>query len=63
VHLALHLPTSEKVAVKIIDKSRMRPKDVLRVQSEIQVLKQLCHRNVLTLYEIIETEKSLLLVT
>lgn len=63
MHLALHLPTSEKVAIKIIDKAKMRPKDVQRVQHEIQVLKHIRHRHVITLYEIIETEKSLLLVT
>jgi serine/threonine protein kinase len=63
VHLALHLPTSEKVAVKIIDKCRMRAKDVQRVVREIEVLKRIRHRHVVTLYEIIETEKSLLLVT
>lgn len=34
VHLALHLPTSEKVAVKIIDKKNMnRAKDVMRVKN------------------------------
>lgn len=61
--MALHLPTSEKVAIKIIDKSKMRPKDVQRVLKEIEVLKRIRHRHVVTLYEIMETEKSLLLVT
>jgi hypothetical protein len=29
----MHIPTSEKVAVKIIEKAKMRPKDVIRVKS------------------------------
>lgn len=33
VHLAMHLPTNEKVAIKLIDKKSMRPKDVLRVKN------------------------------
>lgn len=51
----MHLPTGEKVAVKIIDKCKMRPKDIARVQGEISVLKRVRHRHVVTLYEIIET--------
>lgn len=41
----------------------MRPKDFDRVQAEIAVLKRVRHRHILSLYEIIETQKSLLLVT
>jgi serine/threonine protein kinase len=61
--LAMHLPTNEKVAVKLIEKKSMRPKDVVRVKSEIAILSSIRHRNILQLYEIIETEKSLLLIT
>lgn len=53
--MAMHIPTSEKVAIKIIDKSKMRPKDVQRVKSEIQILKTVRHRHIVDLYEIIET--------
>lgn len=41
----------------------MRAKDFDRVQAEIAVLKRVRHRHILSLYEIIETQKSLLLVT
>lgn len=51
------------MAVKIIDKLKMRDKDKSRVQAEIAVLKRVRHRHLVSLYEIIETEKSLLLVT
>jgi len=32
VHLAMHIPTGEKVAIKIINKSKMRDKDIERVK-------------------------------
>ena len=63
VHLALHLPTIEKVAIKLIDKKSMRAKDISRVKNEIALLKSVRHRNLVQLYEVIETEKSVLLVT
>ena len=41
----------------------MRHKDMLRVKNEIHILSTIRHRNIMHLYEIIETEKTLLLVT
>lgn len=35
VHLGIHILTGEKVAVKIIEKAKIQPKDVQRVKSEI----------------------------
>lgn len=49
----MHLPTSEKVAVKLIDKRIMRGKDILRVKNEIALLSAVRHRNIVHLYEII----------
>jgi serine/threonine protein kinase len=49
----MHLPTNEKVAIKLIDKKSMRPKDVLRVKNEIAILSEIRHRNIMHLYEII----------
>lgn len=59
----MHIPTNERVAVKLIDKKTMRPKDMERVKNEIAILMSIRHRNIMHLYEIIETEKTLLLVT
>lgn len=63
MHLGLHLPTRERVAIKIVEKSRLKPKDIQRVRSETSILSGSRHRNILQLLEIIETEKSILLVT
>jgi serine/threonine protein kinase len=49
----MHLPTSEKVAVKLIDKKNMRFRDIIRVKNEIEILKTVKHRNIMHLYEII----------
>ena len=63
VKLAVHLPTGERVAVKILEKSRIKEQaDVRRVNREIKILKKLHHPNVVQIYEIIETEKDLYLV-
>lgn len=52
-----------QVAVKVLEKSRIKDKkDVERISREIKILKQLHHPNVVQIYEIIETEKDLYLV-
>jgi len=57
----------EKVAVKILEKAMILENDdeddFIRVQQEISILKKLKHINVVQLYEIINTEKNLYLVT
>ena len=52
-----------QVAVKVLEKSRIKDKkDVERISREIKILKQLHHPNVVQIYEIIETENDLYLV-
>ena len=54
VKLGVHGPTGEKVAVKVLEKSRIADvSDVERVTREIQILKLIRHPNVVQLYEII----------
>ncbi|CAK56282.1 unnamed protein product (macronuclear) [Paramecium tetraurelia] len=63
VKLATHILTGEKVAIKILEKSKIvDASDVERVTREIQILKQVRHPNLVQLYEIIETPKQLFLV-
>lgn len=60
---AVHIPTNEPVAIKILDKSRIiDTADVERVSREIHILKLVRHPNIIQLYELIETPKYLLLV-
>lgn len=55
VKLATHTLTGAKVAVKIMDKTKLG-KDLPRVKLEISALKSLSHPNICKLYQVIETE-------
>jgi 5'-AMP-activated protein kinase catalytic alpha subunit len=57
VKLAIHLPTQEYVAIKILEKSRINDKEELeRVEKEIKYLKILNHPNIIQIYEVISNE-------
>ena len=57
--------TNDKVAIKIINKSSFlqSPDDLILIHNEIEVLKILKHRNILTLYEIYESSQYIFLIT
>lgn len=58
VRLGVHSLTGEKVAVKILEKEKIKElADVERVTREIFILKIVRHPNIIQLYEIIETPK------
>eukprot|EP00746_Dinoflagellata_sp_MGD_P080698 gnl/MRDRNA2_/MRDRNA2_32185_c0_seq2.p1 gnl/MRDRNA2_/MRDRNA2_32185_c0~~gnl/MRDRNA2_/MRDRNA2_32185_c0_seq2.p1 ORF type:complete len:591 (+),score=98.53 gnl/MRDRNA2_/MRDRNA2_32185_c0_seq2:97-1869(+) len=67
VKACVHITTGEKRAVKIIDKQkffqfRQKRDSQLNVFSEIQILKQLDHRNIVKCYSSWETESQIHLV-
>jgi 5'-AMP-activated protein kinase catalytic alpha subunit len=64
VHKALHVATSLSVAVKVIDKTRMRdPKDRDRVDREMRVMRQLSgHIGIAQLLECAETPQYLYII-
>jgi len=63
VKLGTHILTGEKVAIKVLEKSKIKEKkDVDRISREIKILKKVHHPNVVQLYEIIETDDDLYLV-
>jgi 5'-AMP-activated protein kinase catalytic alpha subunit len=54
VKLGTHKLTTEKVAVKILEKDRIKDvSDVERVAREIHILKLIRHPNIIQLYEVI----------
>jgi 5'-AMP-activated protein kinase catalytic alpha subunit len=58
VKLAIHIPTNEKVAIKILEKSRIEDNEDLEcINREITFLKTLNHINIISLYEIIENSE------
>ena len=63
VKLGCHILTGEKVAVKILEKEKIKDSgDVERVSREIKILKLVRHPNIIQLYEIIETPKQFYLI-
>ena len=56
VRIGTHTITGEKVAIKILEKDRIKDKsDVERVTREINILKKVRHPNVIQLYEVGES--------
>jgi len=56
VKLGMHMPTKEKVAIKILEKCRIVDvSDVERVSREIHILKLIRHPTIIQLYEVIFT--------
>ena len=56
VRLGTHLITGEKVAIKILEKDKIKDQsDVERVTREIHILKIVRHPNVIQLYEVSTT--------
>ncbi|XP_059164644.1 serine/threonine-protein kinase MARK2-like [Physella acuta] len=61
----LHLTTGEKVAIKVIDKKRAKTDNYVRknLRREGKLLQLIRHPNVVSLYEVMETDNSYYLVT
>ncbi|XP_036961748.1 serine/threonine-protein kinase MARK1 isoform X4 [Acanthopagrus latus] len=62
VKLARHTLTGREVAIKIIDKTQLNPTSLQKLFREVSVMKILNHPNIVKLFEVIETDKTLYLV-
>ena len=63
VRLATHIITGEKVAVKILYREKIKEKsDKRRLEREIKILKILRHKNIVQLYNVIQTPSTIYLV-
>ena len=59
VKLGIYIPTNEKVAIKILEKNRIREKDdEIRVQREFEMLTKFNHINLILVAEIFESNES-----
>nr|XP_034827745.1 serine/threonine-protein kinase par-1-like [Maniola hyperantus] len=63
VKLATHVITKSKVAIKIIDKSRLDEDNLKKTFREIAIMKRLRHPHVVRLYQVMESSHTLYLVT
>ena len=60
----IHIPTGEKVAIKILPKNQIKEKnDRIRIEKEISLQKKLHHQNIIQQYSILDTEKSIYIIT
>ncbi|XP_073454160.1 MAP/microtubule affinity-regulating kinase 4 isoform X3 [Aquarana catesbeiana] len=62
VKLARHVLTGREVAIKIIDKTQLNPSSLQKLFREVRIMKGLNHPNIVKLFEVIETEKTLYLI-
>ncbi|VDD88981.1 unnamed protein product, partial [Enterobius vermicularis] len=62
VKLASHVFTGEKVAVKVIDKSKFDEKIASHFMQEVRCMKLVQHPNIVRLYEVIDTQTKLFLI-
>ncbi|XP_029111440.1 MAP/microtubule affinity-regulating kinase 4 isoform X2 [Scleropages formosus] len=62
VKLARHILTGREVAIKIIDKTQLNPTSLQKLFREVRIMKGLKHPNIVQLFEVIETEKTLYLI-
>ncbi|XP_063172665.1 serine/threonine-protein kinase MARK2 isoform X8 [Candoia aspera] len=62
VKLARHVLTGKEVAVKIIDKTQLNSSSLQKLFREVRIMKVLNHPNIVKLFEVIETDKTLYLI-
>lgn len=63
VKLAVHSSSGQKVAVKILEKSRFKEQaDARRVNREIKILKKVRHSNVIQLFEVMDISSVIYLI-
>lgn len=64
VYLGKHIETNEQVAIKVIDKRIFsNAYNVKNIQSEIDIMKKVCHENIVQLYDIYQTTNNMYIVT
>lgn len=62
VKLALHLPTGREVAIKVIDKTQLNASARQKLYREVRIMKLLNHPNIVRLFQVIESERTLYLI-
>ena len=67
VKLGIHIPTGEKVAIKILNKEHFsddssEKNNIIKIRKEINILKRIHHKNIIQLYEIMESSSNLYII-
>uniref|UniRef100_A0A672IMW8 non-specific serine/threonine protein kinase n=1 Tax=Salarias fasciatus TaxID=181472 RepID=A0A672IMW8_SALFA len=59
----LRLPVCLQVAIKIVDKTQLDDENLKKIFREVQIMKLLKHPHIIRLYQVMETERMIYLVT
>ncbi len=59
---AIYLETDEEVAVKIVRKDNKKPNQINKITQEVNILKQLKHKNIIEFKNYIETNSKLYII-
>ncbi|KAH8310726.1 hypothetical protein KR044_002745, partial [Drosophila immigrans] len=62
VKLAIHMPTGREVAIKVIDKTELNSTARQKLYREVRIMKLLDHPNIVRLFQVIESERTLYLI-
>ena len=63
VKLGLHIPTKQKVAIKILDKDKINDEaDIERIRREIHIRSVVRHPNIVQLYETISSDNNIYII-
>ena len=63
VRLGIHRMTKTRVAVKVVDKKELDPENLMKISREIDIMRQLSHEHIIKLYQVMETESFIHIVT
>jgi len=63
VRLGVHKLTRTKVAVKIVDKAELDEENKKKIFREIDIMRRLSHDNVIQLYQVMESEGMIYIIT
>ena len=62
VRLAKHIKTNKIVAIKILEKEKLKEIDKIRLNREIKILKKVRHPNIVNLYNVINAKKEIYII-
>ena len=63
VKLGVHKLTRTKVAVKIVNKTELDDENLNKIFREIEIIGKLSHKNIIKLYQVMESDSFMYIIT
>lgn len=63
VRLGIHRLTKTRVAIKVVDKNELDSENLQKITREINIMRKLSHRHIIQLYQVMETDAFIHIVT